>query len=84
MFSQRITRVSGSVCPVSLKKQLSASLSAARLSQWQWPCAAGGALSAEERRALGERLAAVRAELSARAAALHHLRATLERTHVTE
>ncbi|XP_063359830.1 uncharacterized protein LOC134649049 [Cydia amplana] len=70
----------------SLKKQLSASLAAARLA----PGSPGGrretptALSPEERRALDERAAAVRADLDARRANIQELRRRLEKTHVTD
>jgi uncharacterized Ntn-hydrolase superfamily protein len=70
----------------SLKKQLSASLAAARLA----PGSPGGrreaatALSADERRALEERAASVRADLDARRANIQELRRRLEKTHVTE
>ncbi|GBP56833.1 hypothetical protein EVAR_41469_1 [Eumeta japonica] len=76
----------------SLKKQLSATLSAARLATQASP--GGGArrppgdsepeLSAEERHALEERAAAVRAELEARRRAIADLRRQLETTHVTD
>ncbi|XP_072943865.1 uncharacterized protein sprt isoform X2 [Epargyreus clarus] len=75
----------------NLKKQLSASLSAARLAaSAASPAARGGAaeegaaLSAEERRALDERAAAVRADLDTRRANIQELRRRLEKTHVTE
>ncbi|XP_028158290.1 uncharacterized protein LOC114351321 isoform X2 [Ostrinia furnacalis] len=72
----------------SLKKQLSASLSAARLAaQASSPVARGEdapALSADERRALEERAAAVRADLEARRNNIHELRKRLEKTHVTD
>ncbi|XP_053625741.1 uncharacterized protein sprt [Plodia interpunctella] len=75
----------------SLKKQLSASLSAARLaSQAASPAAARAgsrqesALSADDRRALEERAAAVRADLDARRDNIQELRKRLEKTHVTD
>ncbi|CAH0604469.1 unnamed protein product [Chrysodeixis includens] len=75
----------------SLKKQLSASLSAARLAAQASPTASRAssheeqaALSADERRALEERAAAVRADLDTRKANIQELRRRLEKTHVTE
>ncbi|CAG5011138.1 unnamed protein product [Parnassius apollo] len=77
----------------SLKKQLSASLSAARLAaQASSPPASRASqreespatLSAEERRALEERAAAVNADLEARRTSIQELRKRLEKTHVTE
>lgn len=77
----------------SLKKQLSASLSAARLaSNVPSPTSPRGSpreeaatmLSADERRALEERAAAVRADLEARKSNIQELRRRLEKTHVTE
>ncbi|KAL4719476.1 hypothetical protein ACJJTC_018358 [Scirpophaga incertulas] len=77
----------------NLKKQLSASLSAARLaSQAPSPAASrsslhdesAAALSVDERRALDERAAAVRADLETRRANIQDLRARLEKTHVTD
>ncbi|KAL0841681.1 hypothetical protein ABMA28_013955 [Loxostege sticticalis] len=74
----------------SLKKQLSASLSAARLAAQATSPVARGAddaapeLSAEERRALDDRAAAVRADLEARRNNIHELRKRLEKTHVTD
>ncbi|KAI5634476.1 hypothetical protein NE865_12809 [Phthorimaea operculella] len=76
----------------SLKKQLSASLSAARLAaQATSPGGQRGSredmgmlLSAEERRALEDRAAAVRADLEARRSNIQELRRRLEKTHVTE
>ncbi|CAH1646358.1 unnamed protein product [Spodoptera littoralis] len=73
----------------SLKKQLSASLSAARLAS---PTASRAsshedhatALSADERRALEERANAVRSELDTRKANIQELRRRLEKTHVTD
>lgn len=76
---------------LSLKKQLSASLSAARLVQATSPppsrtesreeCTA---LSADERRALEDRAQAVKADLEARKNNITELRKRLEKTHVTE
>lgn len=77
----------------SLKKQLSASLSAARLaSTMSSPTSPRGSLreetatvlSADERRALEDRAAAVRADLEARKSNIQELRRRLEKTHVTE
>lgn len=77
----------------SLKKQLSASLSAARLaSTMSSPTSPRGSpreevattLSADDRRALEERAAAVRADLEARKTNIQELRRRLEKTHVTE
>lgn len=75
----------------SLKRQLSASLSAARLAaEAASPKAVRNSeeiptsLSADERRALEERAAAVRAELDTRRANIQELRRKLEKTHVTE
>ncbi|XP_038215436.1 uncharacterized protein LOC119834951 isoform X2 [Zerene cesonia] len=76
----------------NLKKQLSASLSAARLAaQAASPSPGRGsreespaALSADERRALEERATAVRAELDTRRANIQELRRRLEKTHVTD
>lgn len=77
----------------SLKKQLSASLSAARLASSVSPPTsprgspreeAATTLSADERRALEERAAAVRADLEARKTNIQELRRRLEKTHVTE
>lgn len=76
--------------PFSLKKQLSASLSAARLGvQASSPVPYSGredapVLSPEERRALEERAAAVRSDLDARRANIQELKRRLEKTHVTE
>ncbi|KPJ07361.1 hypothetical protein RR48_03353 [Papilio machaon] len=80
-----------------LKKQLSASLSAARLAA-QAPSPAGPrgtrvsrggreeppALSAEERRALEDRATALNADLQTRRDNIQELRKRLEHTHVTE
>lgn len=77
----------------SLKKQLSASLSAARLasSMSTSPSPRGSpreeaatTLSADERRALEERAAAVRTDLETRKSNIQELRRRLEKTHVTE
>ncbi|CAH2086952.1 unnamed protein product [Euphydryas editha] len=73
----------------NLKKQLNASLSAARLAaQASSPCTSpreeAPALSADDRRALEERAAAVRAELETRRANMQELKRRLEKTHVTE
>ncbi|OWR55423.1 hypothetical protein KGM_205928 [Danaus plexippus plexippus] len=74
----------------NLKKQLSASLSAARLGvQASSPVPYSGredapVLSPEERRALEERAAAVRSDLDARRANIQELKRRLEKTHVTE
>ncbi|KAJ2952428.1 hypothetical protein O0L34_g6732 [Tuta absoluta] len=76
----------------SLKKQLSASLSAARLAaQATSPGGQRGSqenmgmlLSAEERRALDDRAVAVRADLDARRSNIQELRRRLEKTHVTD
>ncbi|XP_049867121.1 uncharacterized protein LOC126367579 [Pectinophora gossypiella] len=74
----------------SLKKQLSASLSAARLAA-QASCPPRSAreegaptLSADERRALEDRAASVRADLDARRNNIQELRRRLEKTHVTD
>ncbi|XP_045542712.1 uncharacterized protein LOC106718974 [Papilio machaon] len=81
----------------NLKKQLSASLSAARLAA-QAPSPAGprgtrmsrggreepAALSAEERRALEDRATALNADLQTRRDNIQELRKRLEHTHVTE
>ncbi|CAK1552695.1 unnamed protein product [Leptosia nina] len=75
----------------NLKRQLSASLSAARLAaeavssrprrtSEEIPVT----LSPDERRALEERAASVRAELDTRRANIQELRKRLERTHVTD
>ncbi|XP_050345003.1 uncharacterized protein LOC126769974 [Nymphalis io] len=73
----------------NLKKQLSASLSAARLAaQASSPCTSpreeAPALSQDDRRALEERATAVRAELDSRRANMQELKRRLEKTHVTE
>ncbi|XP_069365598.1 uncharacterized protein sprt [Maniola hyperantus] len=73
----------------SLKKQLSASLSAARLAAHASspaPCSRDEAatLSQDERRALDERATAVRAELDTRKTNILELKRRLEKTHVTE
>ncbi|CAH2074761.1 unnamed protein product, partial [Iphiclides podalirius] len=77
----------------TLKKQLSASLSAARLAaQATSPTGSRGSqrgdspttLSADERHALEERAAAINADLEARKSSIHELRRRLEKTHVTE
>lgn len=77
----------------SLKKQLSASLSAARLAaQAASPTGprlaseeeSAAALSADERRALEERAAAVKSDLETRKANIQDLVRKLEKTHVTE
>lgn len=76
---------------LSLKKQLSASLSAARLVQANSPSPSRTesreectALSADERRALEDRAQAVKADLEARKNNIQELRKRLEKTHVTE
>lgn len=73
----------------SLKKQLSASLSAARLAaQVSSPCSTPRedaiTLSQDDRKALEERATAVRAELESRRANIQELKRRLEKTHVTE
>ncbi|CAH0406722.1 unnamed protein product [Chilo suppressalis] len=75
----------------SLKKQLSASLSAARLAAQAVspvPSARPGeeypSLSVDERKALEDRAAAVRADLEARRNNIQELRRRLEKTHVTD
>lgn len=77
----------------SLKKQLSASLSAARLAaQASSPTASrassqeesNSTLSAEDRRALEERANNVKADLDTRKANIQELRRRLEKTHVTD
>ncbi|CAG9783456.1 unnamed protein product [Diatraea saccharalis] len=74
----------------SLKKQLSASLSATRLAaQAASPAPSGRgegcpSLSAEERRALEDRAAAVHADLETRRNNIQELRRRLEKTHVTD
>nr|XP_026501482.1 uncharacterized protein LOC113404720 [Vanessa tameamea] len=73
----------------NLKKQLSASLSAARLAaQASSPCTSpreeAPALSQDDRRALEERAGAVRAELDSRRANVQELKRRLDKTHVTE
>ncbi|XP_050665235.1 uncharacterized protein LOC126965610 [Leptidea sinapis] len=76
----------------NLKKQLSASLSAARLAaQSVSPAPARGlreespaTLAPEERAALEQRAAAVRAELDTRRAHILDLRRRLDQTHVTD
>ncbi|RVE43331.1 hypothetical protein evm_012035 [Chilo suppressalis] len=74
-----------------LKKQLSASLSAARLAAQAVspvPSARPGeeypSLSVDERKALEDRAAAVRADLEARRNNIQELRRRLEKTHVTD
>ncbi|XP_021205684.1 uncharacterized protein LOC105841811 isoform X1 [Bombyx mori] len=76
----------------SLKKQLSASLSAARLAaQAASPPASrascheeAATLSLEEQRALEERAAAVKADLETRRENIQELRRRLDKTHVTD
>ncbi|XP_039747199.1 uncharacterized protein LOC120624616 [Pararge aegeria] len=71
----------------SLKKQLGASLSAARLAAHAASPTPGGrdeALSQDEKRALEERAAAVRKELDTRKTNILELKRRLEKTHVTE
>ncbi|XP_041977605.1 uncharacterized protein LOC121731958 [Aricia agestis] len=69
----------------NLKKQLSASLSAARLAAATSPPRQDApSLTAEERQALEERAAAVRTELDTRRANIQELKRRLEKTHVTE
>ncbi|CAH0718688.1 unnamed protein product, partial [Brenthis ino] len=73
----------------NLKKQLSASLSAARLAaQVSSPCSTPRedalTLSQDDRKALEERATAVRAELESRRANIQELKRRLEKTHVTE
>ncbi|KAM3961789.1 PDZ domain-containing protein sprite [Aphomia sociella] len=76
----------------NLKKQLSASLSAARLAASAGTPPASRAsteehaatLSAEERRALEERAAAVRGDLETKRTNIQELRKRLDKTHVTD
>ncbi|KAJ0180223.1 hypothetical protein K1T71_003627 [Dendrolimus kikuchii] len=76
----------------SLKKQLSASLSAARLAAQASPTAprsasqedSVAALSTEDRRALEERAAAVKSDMETSKANIQDLVRRLEKTHVTD
>ncbi|XP_047504558.1 uncharacterized protein LOC125049377 [Pieris napi] len=75
----------------NLKRQLSASLSAARLATeavspkpLRNSEESPASISADEKRALEERAATVRAELDARLANIQELRRRLEKTHVTD